>query len=78
MRKMRVMRSKMGMDVTIQGTGNMARGQATPLGAGGHEIALPGTKTGKAEGLPGELGFLGMAFRQPLGLNFGSVCGFES
>jgi len=44
------------MDVTIIGTGNMARGIATRLLAGGHGITLLGTEARKAEGLAGELG----------------------
>ena len=44
------------MDVTIIGTGNMARGIATRLLAGGHGITLLGTGAGKAEDLAGELG----------------------
>ena len=44
------------MDVTIIGTGNMARGIATRLLAGGHEITLLGTEAGKAENLASEVG----------------------
>ena len=44
------------MDVTIIGTGNMARGIATRLLAGGHETTLLGTEAGKAEGLANEFG----------------------
>jgi predicted dinucleotide-binding enzyme len=44
------------MDVTIIGTGNMARGIATRLLDGGHEITLLGTEAGKAEGLASEFG----------------------
>ena len=44
------------MDVTIIGTGNMARGIATRLLAGGHGVTLLGTEAGKAEALAGELG----------------------
>ena len=44
------------MDVTIVGTGNMARGIATRLLAGGHGLTLLGTGAGKAEALAGELG----------------------
>jgi 3-hydroxyisobutyrate dehydrogenase-like beta-hydroxyacid dehydrogenase len=64
------------MDVTIIGTGNMARGIAPWLLAGGHGITLLGTETGKAEDLAGECGFLVMALRQPLGLNFRSAWKF--
>jgi predicted dinucleotide-binding enzyme len=44
------------MDVTIIGTGNMARGTATRLLAGGHDVTLLGTQAGNAEELAGELG----------------------
>ena len=43
------------MDVTIIGTGNMARGIATRILAGGHAVTLLGTDTGKAEALAAEL-----------------------
>jgi len=43
------------MDVTIIGTGNMARGIATRVLAGGHSVTLLGTATGKAEALAAEL-----------------------
>ncbi|MEW6637197.1 MAG: NADPH-dependent F420 reductase [Actinomycetota bacterium] len=44
------------MQVTIIGTGNMARGIGTRLLAGGHEVVLLGHEAGKAEELAGELG----------------------
>ena len=44
------------MQVTIIGTGNMARGIATRLLAGGHEVALLGSEAGKAEELARKLG----------------------
>src|SRR3954452_9950804 len=44
------------MDVTIIGTGNMARGIATRALAGGHTVTLLGTTAGKAEALAAELG----------------------
>lgn len=44
------------MQVTIIGTGNMARGIATRLLAGGHEVALLGSEAGKGEDLAGDLG----------------------
>ena len=43
------------MDITIIGTGNMARGIASRLLAGGHGVTLLGTETQKAEALAGEL-----------------------
>ena len=43
------------MDVTIIGTGNMARGIATRALAGGHSVTLLGTDAGKAEALAAEL-----------------------
>ena len=43
------------MDITIIGTGNMARGIATRALAGGHTVTLLGTETGKAQALAGEL-----------------------
>jgi len=43
------------MDVTIIGTGNMARGIATRAVAGGHSVTLLGTATDKAEALAAEL-----------------------
>jgi len=43
------------MDVTIIGTGNMARGIATRVLAGGHSVTLLGTATEKAEALATEL-----------------------
>ena len=43
------------MDVTIIGTGNMARGIATRALAGGHSVRLLGHTTGGADTLAGEL-----------------------
>ena len=43
------------MDITIIGTGNMARGIATRALAGGHNVTLLGTDAGKAEALGAEL-----------------------
>ena len=43
------------MDVTIIGTGNMARGIATRALAGGHTVTLLGHDLGKAQALAGEL-----------------------
>jgi predicted dinucleotide-binding enzyme len=43
------------MDITIIGTGNMARGIATRAMAGGNSVTLLGTDTAKAEALAGEL-----------------------
>jgi predicted dinucleotide-binding enzyme len=43
------------MEITIIGTGNMARGIATRLLAGGHAATLLGTSSGKARTLAGEL-----------------------
>jgi hypothetical protein len=43
------------VDITIIGTGNMARGIATRVLAGGHSVTLLGTSTDKAEALAAEL-----------------------
>jgi 8-hydroxy-5-deazaflavin:NADPH oxidoreductase len=43
------------MDITIIGTGNMARGIATRALAGGHAVTLLGTEAAKAEVLAGAL-----------------------
>ena len=43
------------MNITIIGTGNMARGIATRALAGGHSVMLVGHETGKAEGLANDL-----------------------
>jgi 8-hydroxy-5-deazaflavin:NADPH oxidoreductase len=43
------------MEITIIGTGNMARGIASRALAGGHTVTLLGTETEKAEALAGEL-----------------------
>jgi predicted dinucleotide-binding enzyme len=43
------------MDITIIGTGNMARGIATRALAGGHTVTLLGTQAEKAEALASEL-----------------------
>jgi 8-hydroxy-5-deazaflavin:NADPH oxidoreductase len=43
------------MDITIIGTGNMARGIATRALAGGHTVTLLGTTTDKAQALASEL-----------------------
>jgi 8-hydroxy-5-deazaflavin:NADPH oxidoreductase len=43
------------MDITIIGTGNMARGIATRALAGGHAVTILGTSTEKAQQLAGEL-----------------------
>lgn len=44
------------MEVTIIGTGNMGRGIATRLLAGGHEVTLLDREVGKSEDLARELG----------------------
>jgi 8-hydroxy-5-deazaflavin:NADPH oxidoreductase len=44
------------MQITIVGTGNMARGIATRALAGGHDVTLVGTDRAKAEELAGDLG----------------------
>jgi NADPH-dependent F420 reductase len=44
------------MQITIVGTGNMARGIATRALAGGHDVTLVGTDRAKAEALAGDLG----------------------
>jgi 8-hydroxy-5-deazaflavin:NADPH oxidoreductase len=43
------------VNVTIIGTGNMARGIATRALAGGHSVTLLGREAGKADALAGEL-----------------------
>ena len=43
------------MEITIIGTGNMARAVATRALAGGHSVTLLGTETAKAQGLADEL-----------------------
>jgi predicted dinucleotide-binding enzyme len=43
------------MDITIIGTGNMARAIATRALAGGHRVTLLGTEPAKARALAGEL-----------------------
>jgi predicted dinucleotide-binding enzyme len=43
------------MDITIIGTGNMARGLATRALAGGHSVTLLGTEAAKAQALADEL-----------------------
>ena len=43
------------MDITIIGTGNMARALATRALAGGHTVTLLGTSADKAQALAGEL-----------------------
>jgi predicted dinucleotide-binding enzyme len=43
------------MDITIIGTGNMARGIASRALAGGHSVTLLGHEAGKAEALASEL-----------------------
>jgi 8-hydroxy-5-deazaflavin:NADPH oxidoreductase len=44
------------MEITIIGTGNMARGIGTRAVAGGHDVTLLGTEQAKAEELARELG----------------------
>ena len=44
------------MDVTIIGTGNMARGIGTRLVAGGHYVSVLGKEPGDAEAVVKELG----------------------
>jgi 8-hydroxy-5-deazaflavin:NADPH oxidoreductase len=44
------------MQITIIGTGGMARGIASRALAGGHDVAFIGTERAKAEALAGELG----------------------
>src|SRR4051794_41925595 len=47
------------MQITIVGTGNMARGIASRALAGGHDVTLVGSERSKAEALAGELGAAG-------------------
>jgi NADPH-dependent F420 reductase len=47
--------TELTMDITIIGTGNMARGIATRALAGGHSVALRGTAADKAQALASEL-----------------------
>ena len=49
------------MQITIVGTGNMARGIATRALAGGHDVTIVGTERSKAESLASELGGNGSA-----------------
>lgn len=49
------------MDVTIIGTGNMARGIGKRLVAGGHRVTVLGKEPGKAEAVVNELGGDGAA-----------------
>ena len=49
------------MDVTIIGTGNMARGIGSRLVAGGHRVTVLGKERGKAEAVVNELGGDGAA-----------------
>jgi NADPH-dependent F420 reductase len=44
------------MQISIVGTGNMARGIATRALAGGHDVTIVGTERSKADDLAGELG----------------------
>ena len=44
------------MDITIIGTGNMARAIATRALAGGHSVTLVGTESAKAQALADDLG----------------------
>jgi 8-hydroxy-5-deazaflavin:NADPH oxidoreductase len=44
------------MQISIVGTGNMARGIATRALAGGHDVTVVGTERSKADALAGELG----------------------
>jgi 8-hydroxy-5-deazaflavin:NADPH oxidoreductase len=44
------------MQITIVGTGNMARGIATRALAGGHDVTIVGTERSKAESLASDLG----------------------
>jgi predicted dinucleotide-binding enzyme len=44
------------MDITIVGTGNMAKGIATRALKGGHHVTLLGTSADKAKDLAGQLG----------------------
>ena len=44
------------MQITIIGTGNMARGIGTRAVAGGHDVTVVGTEPEKAQALAGELG----------------------
>jgi 8-hydroxy-5-deazaflavin:NADPH oxidoreductase len=44
------------MQISIVGTGKMARGIATRALAGGHDVTIVGTERAKAEDLAGELG----------------------
>jgi 8-hydroxy-5-deazaflavin:NADPH oxidoreductase len=62
------------MDITIVGTGNMARGIATRALAGGHDVTLIGSERSKAEALAGELGGSGGGSVQAGDAPTGDVC----
>jgi NADPH-dependent F420 reductase len=55
------------MQITIVGTGNMARGIASRALAGGHDVTLVGHERAKAEELAGELGGSAKAGDAPSG-----------
>ena len=71
------------MDVTIIGTGNVARGIATRLLAGAKEAVIGLVESGGSRAIDDgplrrareleRLGFLGMTLQQPLGLSFQSA-----
>src|SRR5215204_2612449 len=53
---MQLRTKELPVDVTIIGTGNMARGIATRTLTGGHSVTLLGTTADKAEALAADLG----------------------
>jgi predicted dinucleotide-binding enzyme len=55
------------MQISIVGTGNMARGIATRALAGGHDVTIVGTERSKADGLAGDLGGSAKAADAPSG-----------
>jgi 8-hydroxy-5-deazaflavin:NADPH oxidoreductase len=55
------------VQVSIVGTGNMARGTATRALAGGHDVTIVGTERSKADGLAGDLGGSAKAADAPAG-----------
>jgi 3-hydroxyisobutyrate dehydrogenase-like beta-hydroxyacid dehydrogenase len=61
------------MQITLIGTGNMARGIGSRVPAGGHALTVVGKDAQRAEAVAAATGLLHMAVHNTLGTGFASA-----